>query len=54
MITSTSLICRQPFVPVVAGALHNRQIVVSGLTVGIVGYAVGNYLGVVVELFNMM
>jgi uncharacterized membrane protein len=48
MVTSTALICSPPFVPVVAGALKNREIVVSGLTVGIVGYAIGNYLGVVV------
>ncbi len=48
IITSTAMICSPPFVPVVAGALKNRSIVVSGLTVGIVGYAVGNYLGVAV------
>ena len=45
MITSTALICSPPFVPVVAGAIKNREIVVSGLTVGIIGYAIGNYLG---------
>jgi len=48
IVTSTALICSPPFVPVVAGALKNREIVVSGLTVGIVGYAIGNYLGFVV------
>lgn len=48
IITSTALICSPPFVPVVAGAMNNREIVVSGLTVGIVGYAIGNYLGFVV------
>jgi uncharacterized membrane protein len=35
-------------VPAVAGALKNKEIVVSGLTVGIIGYAVGNYLGVII------
>lgn len=45
IVTSTALICSPPFVPVVAAALKNREVVVSGLTVGIVGYAVGNYLG---------
>lgn len=45
IITSTALICSPPFVPVVAGALRNRNIVVPGLTIGIVGYAIGNYLG---------
>jgi uncharacterized membrane protein len=45
IITSTALICSPPFVPVVAGALGNRKIVLPGLTVGIIGYAIGNYLG---------
>ncbi len=46
LITSVAAICSPPFVPVVAGALKNKEIVVSGLTTGIIGYAVGNYLGV--------
>jgi uncharacterized membrane protein len=46
IITSVSAICSPPFVPVVAGALGNRTIVLSGLTTGIVGYAIGNYLGI--------
>lgn len=48
IITSTAMICSPPFVPVVAGALKNREIVVPGLTIGIVGYALGNYLGYLV------
>ncbi len=46
LITSVAAICSPPFVPIVAGALKNREIVVSGLTTGIIGYAIGNYLGV--------
>lgn len=46
IITSTALICSPPFVPVVAGALKNKEIIISGLTVGIIGYAIGNYLGI--------
>jgi len=45
IITSTALLCSPPFVPVVAGALNNRSLIVPGLTIGIVGYAFGNYLG---------
>jgi len=45
MVTSTALICSPPFVPVIAGAIRNREVIVSGLTVGILGYAIGNYLG---------
>jgi len=48
IITSTALICSPPFVPVMAGILKNKQIIVSGLTVGIIGYAIGNYLGVTI------
>jgi uncharacterized membrane protein len=46
MITSTAFICSPPFVPVVASAIRNKEVIISGLTVGIIGYAVGNYLGV--------
>lgn len=46
MVTSTALLCSPPFVPLVAGALKNKEVIVAGLTVGIMGYAVGNYLGV--------
>lgn len=47
IIVSTALTCSPPFVPVVAGALNNKEIIISGLTVGIIGYAIGNYLGVI-------
>ena len=45
IITSAALICSPPFVPVVSGALKNKEILVPGITIGIIGYAVGNYLG---------
>lgn len=48
IITSTAFICSPAFVPVIAGALGNRQVVVSGMTIGIIGYAIGNYLGVTI------
>jgi uncharacterized membrane protein len=47
IIAHTALVCSPPFVPMVAGALRNREVVITGLTIGIIGYAVGNYLGVV-------
>jgi len=46
IITSISAVCSPPFVPVVAQALKNKQIILSGLTTGIIGYAIGNYLGI--------
>ncbi|MDR3328701.1 MAG: DUF819 family protein [Prevotellaceae bacterium] len=45
MVSSAALINSPPFVPVVAMAIGNRQVVLVGISVGIVGYAVGNYLG---------
>lgn len=48
LITSTALICSPPFVPVVAGSIRNKALIIPGLSVGIIGYAVGNYLGFIV------
>jgi len=55
MITSTALICSPPFVPVVCSAIKNRNILVPGITVGVIGYAVGNYLGFIVgEILRLL
>lgn len=48
IITSVALSMSPPFVPVVAAAIKNRALVLSGLILGIVGYAIGNYLGVLI------
>jgi uncharacterized membrane protein len=46
MVCSAALVCSPPFVPVVASSIGNRHVLVPGITVGIIGYALGNYLGV--------
>ena len=46
IIAITALTYSPPFVPAVAGALKNKNIIISGLTIGILGYAFGNYLGI--------
>lgn len=46
IVTITALSMSPPFVPVVAGALKNKTIIVMGITIGVIGYAIGNYLGV--------
>ena len=46
IITSTSAICSPPFVPVVAASLKNNAALISGIATGIIGYAIGNYLGI--------
>lgn len=40
-----SLLCSPPFVPPVVEAMGNRKVLISGIAIGLVGYAVGNYLG---------
>lgn len=55
MITSTALICSPPFVPVVSTAINNRNLLVPGITIGLIGYAAGNYLGFIVgEILQML
>ena len=51
IITSIAGLFSPPFVPVVASALKNREVIVSGLTTGIVGYVIGNYLGIFFAYF---
>lgn len=46
IITIAALTYSAPFVPAVAAAIRNKDVIISGLTVGILGYAFGNYAGV--------
>lgn len=55
IITSVSAVCSPPFVPAVAASLKNKEILISGLATGVVGYAIGNYLGIAINyLFEMI
>jgi uncharacterized membrane protein len=51
MVTSVSAICSPPFVPMMAKALNNPNVLLSGMTTGIIGFALGNYLGIGLALF---
>ena len=53
LITSSAAIMSVPFIPVIAGALKNREILLPGLSVAIIGYALGNYLGIFVANFTL-
>lgn len=44
-VSSVAYICSPPFVPMMAAAMKNKSVLAGGLSVGVVGYAVGNYLG---------
>lgn len=46
LVSSISLINSPPFVPMVAALLGNKDIIVLGITVGLLGYMLGNYLGI--------
>jgi uncharacterized membrane protein len=50
MVTSVSAICSPPFVPLLVKALGNPGVLLSGMTTGIIGYALGNYLGISLAL----
>lgn len=47
MISSVAFINSPPFVPMAAVAMRNKRVIVTGLGAGIMGYALGNHLGVV-------
>jgi uncharacterized membrane protein len=51
LITTTAFVFSPPFVPVVAAALKNKDVIITGITVGIIGYVIGNYLGVALGFF---
>lgn len=54
IVTSVSLINSPPFVPMMTSAMKNRKVLVPGITVGIIGFAVGNYLGILAsQLFAL-
>jgi uncharacterized membrane protein len=51
MVTSVSAICSPPFVPMLVKTLGNPAVLLSGMTTGIIGYALGNYIGISLALF---
>ncbi len=55
VISSVALINSPPLVPMMAAAMKNKDAIITGLSVGIIGYAIGNYLGLIVsELLHIM
>ena len=48
IITSTAGIFGAPFIAPIASILKNRDVLVAGLTTSLIGYALGNYLGLAV------
>ena len=54
LIASTAAICSPPFVGVTGLAIKRPSLIAPGITAGLMGYAIGNYLGVIVfKLFSV-
>jgi uncharacterized membrane protein len=51
LIVSIALSMSPPFVPVVASSLKNKEIILPGMIVGMLGYATGNFLGILLANF---
>lgn len=45
LVTSVALINSPPFVPMVAALLGNKDLIILGITIGLLGYMIGNYMG---------
>lgn len=55
VISSVTFINSPPFVPMMAAAMKNKDVLVPGLSIGIIGYAAGNYLGFIIsELLKLL
>ena len=55
VIASVTFINAPPFVPMMVAAMKNKSVLVTGLTLGIIGYAIGNYLGYLMsELLKLL
>ena len=51
VISSVTFINSPPFVPMMAAAMKNKNVLVPGLSIRIIGYAAGNYLGFLISEF---
>ncbi|MCL6269615.1 DUF819 family protein, partial [Sansalvadorimonas sp. 2012CJ34-2] len=46
LVTSVASILSPPFIPLAAGVMHNRSVLVAGISAGVLGYGAGNLLGI--------
>ncbi len=49
VISSVTYINSPPFVPMMAAAMKNKDVLIPGLTIGVIGYTAGNYLGFLIS-----
>ena len=48
IISSTAALYGPAFIAPIAGAIKNRELIIYGITLGLLGYILGNYLGIMV------
>ncbi len=53
-VANVGLLCSPPFVPPVVGAMGNKKVLISGICIGLIGYAAGTYLGAAMAYFLAM
>jgi Predicted integral membrane protein len=51
LVTTTGFVYSPPFVPMVAAALKNKDVILTGLATGIIGWIIGNYMGVAFSIW---
>lgn len=49
VVTSVALVNSPPFVPMIVSAQKNKKMLIPGITIGLIGFAVGNYLGFMID-----
>lgn len=50
IITSTAAIYGPAFIGPVANAIKNKEVIVPGIAMGLLGYAIGNYIGIAIGM----
>lgn len=48
IMTSNTMINSPALVPIIAAVMKNRDMLIVGISIGLVGYAIGNYLGYII------
>jgi len=47
-VSLVGLFCSPPFIPPVVSAMGNKKVLISGIVIGLIGYAIGTYLGIAI------
>lgn len=50
-VAHVGLLCSPPFIPPIVSAMGNKKVLITGIVIGLVGYAMGTYLGVLIAQF---